>query len=90
MIEAEEKGINQKNVDQFLNDPSADVQRMLGTTPGIGKGVGLDDKWMYNIIKTVGNYSDVFERNLGQQSPLKLERGIRIPFKTVQPVRSGI
>ena len=53
-----------------------DVKRMLGATPGMGKALGLDEKWAYNAIKAVGNYGEIFERNVGAQSPLKLDRGL--------------
>ena len=49
-----------------------DIKRMLGVTPGFGKSLGVDDKWVYNEIKLVGNYGEIFERNVGQNSPLKL------------------
>ena len=49
---------------------------MLGVTPGMGKALGLDEKWAYNAIKAVGNYGEIFDRNLGAGSPLKLERGL--------------
>ena len=44
--------------------------------PGMGKALGLDEKWAYNAIKAVGNYGEIFDRNVGQGSPLKLERGL--------------
>ncbi len=50
--------------------------RFLGATPGMGKALGLDDKWAYNIIKQVGNYSEIFERNVGVNTQLGLERGL--------------
>jgi general L-amino acid transport system substrate-binding protein len=76
MIGAEEKGVTSANVDEMLKSPDPEVQRMLGVTPGMGKALHLDDKWAYNIIKQVGNYGEVFERNVGKDSPLKLERGL--------------
>ncbi len=75
MIEAEELGVSQANVDQMLSSTSPEIQRLLGVTGGFGKALGVDDKWVYNIVKQVGNYSDSFERNVGKGSPLKLERG---------------
>lgn len=75
-IEAEEKGINSKNIDEFLKDQNPEVQRLLGVSPGLGKALGLDEKWAYNVIKTVGNYGEIFERNVGVNTPLKLERGL--------------
>ena len=76
MIGAEEKGITSASVDEALKSDDPDVKRMLGVTPGIGKALHLDEKWAYNVIKQVGNYGEVFERNVGSKTPLKLERGI--------------
>jgi general L-amino acid transport system substrate-binding protein len=76
MIEAEEAGISQSNVDEKLTSKDPAVQRLLGVTPGMGKGIGLDEKWLYAIIKQVGNYGDSFERNLGKKSQIKLDRGL--------------
>src|SRR5512139_2865288 len=76
MIEAEEMGITSKNVDEMLKSADPNIQRLLGVTPGMGKALGLDEKWAYNIIKQVGNYGEVFERNVGKNTPLKLERGL--------------
>jgi len=75
MIAAEELGITSKNVDQMLESKDPKIQRFLGVTAGNGKALGLDEKWAYNIIKQVGNYGEVFERNVGVDTPLKLERG---------------
>ena len=44
--------------------------------PGNGKALGLDEKWAYNVIKAVGNYGEVFDRNVGARSPIKLPRGL--------------
>jgi general L-amino acid transport system substrate-binding protein len=76
MINAEELGITSKNVDAMLNSKDPKVQRFLGVTPGNGKALGLDEKFVYNIIKQVGNYGEVFERNVGPDTPLGLERGL--------------
>src|SRR5713226_3016420 len=75
LIEAEEKGITQKNVDDMLKTDDPGIKRMLGVTPGTGKALGLDEKWAYNAIKAVGNYGEIFDKHLGLSSPLKLERG---------------
>lgn len=50
--------------------------RFLGTEPGNGKALGLDERWAYNIVKQLGNYGEIFERNVGKNSPMKLERGM--------------
>jgi len=76
MINAEEKGVTSKNVDQMLASPDPEVKRLLGATPGNGKALGLDEKWAYNIVKQVGNYGESFERNVGKGSKLKAERGL--------------
>ena len=76
LIEAEEKGITPQNLDEKAKSEDPDVKRMLGATPGMGKALGLDEKWAYNAIKAVGNYGQIFERNVGAQSPLKLDRGL--------------
>jgi general L-amino acid transport system substrate-binding protein len=76
MVEAEELGLTQANVDEMLKNTNPAVQRVLGISPGFGKALGVDEKWAYNIIKQVGNYGESFERNLGKGSPVKLERGL--------------
>jgi general L-amino acid transport system substrate-binding protein len=76
LIQAEESGITSKNVDDMLKSDDPNVKRLLGVTPGAGKSLGIDEKWAYNEIKQVGNYGEIFERNVGQGSPLKLDRGI--------------
>jgi len=75
LLEAEEYGLSSKNVDEALKSPSPGIQRMLGVTPGMGKNLGIDDKWAYRIVKQVGNYGEVFDRSLGEGTKLKLERG---------------
>jgi general L-amino acid transport system substrate-binding protein len=76
MINAEELGITSKNVDEMLKSEDPMVQRFLGVTEGNGKALGLDEKWAYNIVKQVGNYGEVFERNVGASTPLAIERGL--------------
>jgi general L-amino acid transport system substrate-binding protein len=75
-IEVEEERISSKNVDEMLTSNDPNVKRLLGITPGMGKALGLDEKWAYHLIKQVGNYGEVFDRNVGKDSPLKLERGL--------------
>ena len=76
LIEAEEFGISSKNVDEMLKSTDPQIQRFLGVSPGYGKALGLDEKWAYNVIKQVGNYGEVFDRNVGPKTPLGLERGL--------------
>ena len=76
MIEAEEYGITSKNVDEMLKSDNPTIKRILGVTPGMGKALGVDEKWVYTIVKQVGNYGESFDRNVGMGSPLKIERGL--------------
>jgi general L-amino acid transport system substrate-binding protein len=76
MINAEELGITSQNVDEMLKSTDPMVQRFLGVVEGNGKALGLDEKWAYNIVKQVGNYGEVFERNVGVNTTLGLERGL--------------
>jgi general L-amino acid transport system substrate-binding protein len=76
MIEAEEYGITSKNVDEMLSSENPSIKRILGVTPGMGKALGVDERWVYTIVKQVGNYGEAFERNLGMGSPLKIDRGL--------------
>jgi general L-amino acid transport system substrate-binding protein len=75
MLEAEEYGISSKNVDEMLKSDNPTIKRILGATPGMGKALGLDEKWAYNIIKQVGNYGEIFDRSIGSGSILKIDRG---------------
>ncbi len=76
LIEAEELGITSANAEQRLRDPNPTVQRALGVTPGFGRSLGLDERWLYNAIRAVGNYGESFERHLGSGSPIGLPRGM--------------
>jgi general L-amino acid transport system substrate-binding protein len=75
LIEAEEYGITQANVDQMKSSTDPVVQRILGTSEDTGKLLGLDKDWAYRAIKAVGNYGEIFERNVGPKTTLKLPRG---------------
>lgn len=81
MVEAEEYGITSQNVDDQLQSTNPNVQRILGVIPGSGKSLDLDEKWAYNIVKQVGNYGESFERNVGQGSALKIQRGLNAQWK---------
>lgn len=77
MISAEELGVTSQNVDDELaNSKTAEVKRLLGADGDIGPKLGLSKDWAYNIIKNVGNYGESYERNVGEQSPLHLSRGL--------------
>lgn len=81
MLEAEEFGITSKNVDEMTKSNSPNVQRILGVTGELGKDLKVDNKWVYNIVKQVGNYGESFERNLGMDSPMKLPRGLNAQWR---------
>jgi general L-amino acid transport system substrate-binding protein len=59
----------------MLKSDNPAIKRILGVTPGMGKALGVDEKWVYTIVKQVGNYGESFDRNLGPDSPLKIDRG---------------
>jgi general L-amino acid transport system substrate-binding protein len=73
MITAEEKGISSQNVDTFMDSKDPDIRRLLGVEGDMGKALGLDPKWAYNIIKQVGNLGEVWDRNI---TPMGVTRGI--------------
>jgi len=75
-INAEELGVTAKNIDEMAKGTDPNVKRLLGGEGVAGSFLGVDDKWAYNIVKQVGNYGEMFERNVGQASPLKISRGL--------------
>ena len=82
LLIAEDQGVTSANVDQMRKDPpNPVVSRLLGATEGIGARLGLSDDWGYNVIKQVGNYEEIYERNFGNDSPYKLERGMNALWK---------
>jgi general L-amino acid transport system substrate-binding protein len=76
MLNAEELNITQKNVDDMMNSTNPEIKRFVGTEGNYGEQLGLTKDWAVRIIKLVGNYGESFERNVGQGSPLKIERGL--------------
>jgi hypothetical protein len=75
-VEAEELGVTQANAEQMLSSPNPAIRRLLGLSGDHGPLMGLDRRWALNAIRAVGNYGEVFERNLGEGSPIKLQRGL--------------
>lgn len=75
-ILAEEKHITRANVAEQRSSSDPEVKRMLGGTPGMAKQLGLNDDWAFQVIKTIGNYGEIYERTVGADSPLKLPRGL--------------
>jgi general L-amino acid transport system substrate-binding protein len=76
LLNAEEAGITQANVDKMLESTNPDVRRILGKEGDFGKGIGLEADWAYKVIKQLGNYGEIFERNVGSGSRIKIARGL--------------
>ena len=76
MINAEELGINSKNIDEALKSKKPDVMRFVGTEGDYGEELGLTKDWAARIIRHVGNYGEVYERNVGSGSKLGIPRGL--------------
>lgn len=81
LVTAEELGITQANIDAKREETHAETRRLLGTEPGIGASFELDEEWAYRAIAAVGNYAEIWERNLGENTPLKLERQQNLLWK---------
>jgi general L-amino acid transport system substrate-binding protein len=76
LLNAEELGVTKANVDQMLTSANPEVKRLLGKEGDFGKGLGLDNAWAYAIVKQLGNYGEIFDRNVGAGSRLKIDRGL--------------
>ncbi|HTA99501.1 MAG TPA: amino acid ABC transporter substrate-binding protein [Bradyrhizobium sp.] len=76
MINAEELGVTSKNIDEALKSKKPDVMRLVGTEGSYGEDLGLTKDWAVRIIRRVGNYGEVYERNIGSESKLKIPRGL--------------
>jgi general L-amino acid transport system substrate-binding protein len=76
MINAEELGITSKNIDEALKSKKPDVMRLVGTEGAYGEALGLTKDWAVRIIRHVGNYGEIYERNIGSGSELKIPRGL--------------
>lgn len=73
-IQAEEFGITSTNVDEFLTSENPEIQRLLGVEGNLGEQLGLSNDFAYQVIKQVGNYGEIYDRNLGPDTAFKLER----------------
>jgi general L-amino acid transport system substrate-binding protein len=76
LLNAEEYGVTSANVDQMRDSPNANIRRLLGAEGEFGKGLGLSEDWAFNAIKQIGNYGEIFDRNLGSSSPFGIARGL--------------
>jgi len=81
MLNAEELGVGSANVDEMRSSANPEVRRLLGLEGIKGQGLGLSDDWAYRVVKQVGNYAEVFDRNVGKGSPLSIERGLNALWK---------
>src|SRR5690606_13916598 len=79
--EAEEAGITSANVNEMKSSADPNIQRLLGVSGDMGQKLGVDNAWAFNAIKQVGNYGEIFERNVGQKTPLRLARGLNATWK---------
>jgi general L-amino acid transport system substrate-binding protein len=76
LLNAEEAGVTKANVDQMASSTNPDIKRLLGKEGDFGKAIGLDNDWVVKIVKSVGNYGEVFDRNVGSGSRLAIDRGV--------------
>jgi general L-amino acid transport system substrate-binding protein len=76
MLMAEHLGVTRANVDEMRKSKDPTIRRFLGVEKGNGRALGLDEGWAYRIVSQVGNYGEVFDHNVGKDSPLKIERGL--------------
>ncbi len=76
LMEAEERGITKANVNEMKKSEDPGIKRLLGVTPGFGKSLHLDEDWAVRAIAAVGNYGEIYERNVGKDSQLKIDRGL--------------
>jgi general L-amino acid transport system substrate-binding protein len=76
LLNAEELGVTKANVDEMSSSTNPDVKRLLGKEGDFGKGLGLENDWVAKMVKAVGNYGEVFERNVGSGSRLNIDRGL--------------
>lgn len=76
LLEAEELGVTQANVDEMLGSDNPSIKRLLGVEGDFGTPIGLSKDWAYQIIKLIGNYGESYDRNLGPNTAIGLERGI--------------
>jgi general L-amino acid transport system substrate-binding protein len=76
MVNAEELGVSSKTIGQALKSQRPEVMRLVGTSGDFGEQIGLSNDWAANIVRYVGNYGEVFERNLGSKTQLAIPRGL--------------
>jgi general L-amino acid transport system substrate-binding protein len=75
-INAEELGVTQANIDEMKAGENPEIKRLLGSEGEFGTALGLSNDWAYNAVKAVGNYGEIFDRNVGPDTPLGIARGV--------------
>ncbi|WP_274424063.1 amino acid ABC transporter substrate-binding protein [Chelativorans sp. YIM 93263] len=76
LLNAEELGVTQDNVEEMMDSDNPSIRRLLGVDGTFGEDIGLENDWMVNVIEAVGNYGEIFERNVGPDTPLNIQRGM--------------
>ena len=76
LLVAEELGVDSENIDSMMDSDNPEIRRLVGAEGSFGEGIGLSNDWAVNIIKAMGNYGEIFERNVGPDTPLKIDRGV--------------
>ncbi|MCT7375884.1 amino acid ABC transporter substrate-binding protein [Chelativorans salis] len=76
LLNAEELGVTQDNIDEMLDSDNPNIRRLVGAEGSFGQDIGLTNDWMVHVIRAVGNYGEIFERNVGPDTPLRIQRGM--------------
>ena len=76
LLEAEEQGVTRANAEEMRRTTTnPNTRRLLGVTPELGQAIKLDPLWVYNVVRAIGNYGEIYERNMGENTPVALPRG---------------
>jgi general L-amino acid transport system substrate-binding protein len=76
LVQAEESGVTSANVEEMKTSEDVTIKRLLGTEGEFGAAIGLDNAWAAQAIAAMGNYGEIFERNIGESTPIGLARGV--------------
>jgi general L-amino acid transport system substrate-binding protein len=75
-VAAEEFGVTSKNISKMKSSSNPSIRRLMGQDGSFGDNLGLSKQWAVHIIRAVGNYGEIFERNVGVKTPLGIKRGV--------------
>lgn len=81
MVNAEELGVTSQNVEEMLASDSPEIMRLVGKEGAFGESMGLTNDWAYRIVRHVGNYGEIYDRTVGKDSPLRIDRGLNALWK---------